>query len=209
MAFRGCAFSIPIGCGAGRWLRQASFPVACRSVPLRLMPGTRRWSGGRAEGGLRIPHDCRGKGMAGSARFIPNAARRGRRSRHPVLPSFVGEIDEERDRVPKAVDQQHDAQCACKNRRPKRRLQLGKWLPDAADERQLNQQRRVDAGPRRRLSRGNLPVFAPHCLFLNTMSGSWTATRVPAGTELVMNALPPMTEFAPITVSPPRMDALE
>ena len=34
-------------------------------------------------------------------------------------------------------------------------------------------------------------------------------TVVPAGIDFVINALPPMTESLPITVSPPRMEAPE
>ena len=40
-------------------------------------------------------------------------------------------------------------------------------------------------------------------------SGFLTLTLVPAGTDSVINAFPPITEPFPITVSPPSIDALE
>ena len=44
---------------------------------------------------------------------------------------------------------------------------------------------------------------------LKMSSWFFTLTRVPAGADFVINTFPPMTDSAPMTVSPPRMDAPE
>ena len=45
--------------------------------------------------------------------------------------------------------------------------------------------------------------------FLKTVSGAVMTTRVLSATEPVRKALPPTTEWAPMDVLPPRMDAPE
>ena len=45
--------------------------------------------------------------------------------------------------------------------------------------------------------------------FLKTVSGAVMTTRVLSATEPVRKALPPTTEWAPMAVLPPRMDAPE
>ena len=44
---------------------------------------------------------------------------------------------------------------------------------------------------------------------VNFNSGFFTLTLVPGGTDSVINALPPITDPLPITVSPPSIEALE
>ena len=66
------------------------------------------------------------------------------------------------------------------------------------------------------LQQGHDPRFFPRgrqwteCqAFLKTVSGAVMTTRVLSATEPVRKALPPTTEWAPMAVLPPRMDAPE
>ena len=64
-------------------------------------------------------------------------------------------------------------------------------------------------------NKDTLPVFlfcgqrTDSQAFLKTVSGAVMTTRVLSATEPVRKALPPTTEWAPMDVLPPRMDAPE